>query len=177
MTIKEESIIKNKKENNLQPLSSVKSSSVYSSKLSSIKNKETGKKRTFLLDRVYATGKRKTAIAKVWMLKKGSGQITVNGKSVQEYFKRAIYRMIIRQPFNILKAHDSYNIDCRVSGSGLSGQAGAIRHGISKALGQISDAFRSTLKSGGFLTRDSRKVERKKYGQPKARKKFQFSKR
>lgn len=134
-------------------------------------------KKIVATDKIYATGKRKTAIAKVWMLKKGSGKITVNGKSIIDYFKRPIYRMIINQPFDIVKAQGSYDIECQVLGSGLSGQAGAIRHGISKALNQISEEFHSTLRSGGFLTRDSRKVERKKYGQPKARKKFQFSKR
>lgn len=128
-------------------------------------------------DKVYATGKRKTAVAKVWMIKKGSGIITVNGKSIIDYFKRPIYRMIINQPFDIVKAQGVYDIECQVLGSGLSGQAGAIRHGISKALNQISDEYHGTLRSGGFLTRDSRRVERKKYGQPKARKKFQFSKR
>jgi small subunit ribosomal protein S9 len=128
-------------------------------------------------NKIYATGKRKTAIAKVWMIKKGSGKITVNGKSIIDYFKRPIYRMIINQPFDIVKAQGVYDIECQVLGSGLSGQAGAIRHGISKALNQISDEYHGTLKSGGFLTRDSRRVERKKYGQPKARKKFQFSKR
>jgi len=129
------------------------------------------------VDKIYATGKRKTAVAKVWMIKKGSGKITVNGKSIIDYFKRPIYRMIINQPFDIVKAQGVYDIECQVLGSGLSGQAGAIRHGISKALNQISDEYHGTLRSGGFLTRDSRRVERKKYGQPKARKKFQFSKR
>lgn len=143
----------------------------------SIVSEKKESKRKVAEDRIYATGKRKTAIAKVWMLKKGSGKITVNGKGIVEYFKRPIYRMIINQPFDIVQAQNSYDIDCQVLGSGLSGQAGAIRHGISKALKQISDEFHRTLRSGGFLTRDSRRVERKKYGQPKARKKFQFSKR
>lgn len=127
--------------------------------------------------KIYATGKRKTAVAKVWMISKGSGKIIVNGKNLIDYFQRPVDRMIINQPFAIVKAEGIYDIECQVLGSGLSGQAGAIRHGISKALNQISDEFHKTLRSGGFLTRDSRKVERKKYGQPKARKKFQFSKR
>lgn len=127
--------------------------------------------------KIYATGKRKTAIAKVWMIGKGSGKIIVNGKNLIDYFQRPVDRMIINQPFAIVKAEGIYDIKCKVLGSGLSGQAGAIRHGISKALNQISDEFHKILRSGGFLTRDSRKVERKKYGQPKARKKFQFSKR
>ena len=127
--------------------------------------------------KIYATGKRKTAIAKVWMISKGSGKIIVNGKNLIDYFQRPVDRMIINQPFAIVKAEGIYDIECNVLGSGLSGQAGAVRHGISKALNQISDEFHKTLRSGGFLTRDSRKVERKKYGQPKARKKFQFSKR
>ncbi|WPX97302.1 30S ribosomal protein S9 [Candidatus Bandiella euplotis] len=127
--------------------------------------------------RVYATGKRKTAVAKVWMTTKGTGKIMVNGKPVTEYFQRPVYKTLINQPFCLLKADGVYDVDCQVSGSGLSGQAGAIRHGISKALNQISEEFRQALRSGGFLTRDSRQVERKKYGQPKARKRFQFSKR
>ena len=125
----------------------------------------------------YATGRRKMSIAKVWMINKGSGKITVNGKNLTEYFQRPLYRMIINQPFGIVKAECMYDVECKVLGGGLSGQAGAIRYGISKALNQVSEEFRKTLRNGGFLTRDSRKVERKKYGQPKARKKFQFSKR
>ena len=127
--------------------------------------------------KIYATGKRKTSIAKVWMMNKGSGKITVNGKSLIEYFQRPLYKMIIGQPFKVVQAEGIYDIECQVLGGGLSGQAGAIKHGISKALNQISEEFHSILKSSGFLTRDSRRVERKKYGQPKARKKFQFSKR
>lgn len=126
--------------------------------------------------RVYATGKRKTAVAKVWMTK-GTGKILINGKNLADYFQRPAYKMVINQPFALLKVEDTFDVNCQVLGSGLSGQAGAIRHGISKALNEMNEEFRQALRSGGFLTRDSRKVERKKYGQPKARKKFQFSKR
>lgn len=125
----------------------------------------------------YATGKRKTAIAKIWILSGGSGKITINGKNILKYFKRATYRTIINQPFEILQVKGMYNVQCKVLGSGLSGQAGAIAHGISKALNQVNIEFHETLKRASLLTRDSRQVERKKYGQPKARKKFQFSKR
>lgn len=175
MTIKEKIIIKNEERSNNELLPDNKSIGENQNGILSQENKE--RKKVISADKVYATGKRKTAIAKVWMSKRGNGHVMVNGKSIQEYFKRAIYRMIIKQPFDILKAQDSYDIKCQVSGSGLSGQAGAIKHGISKALAQVSESFYRTLKSGGFLTRDSRKVERKKYGRPKARKKFQFSKR
>ena len=163
MNNKEESIKENQKE-----VINVKITPI--SKVSTIQ-------KTVLVNSIYATGKRKTAIAKVWMIKKGSGQITVNGRKITDYFKRPIYRMIINQPFDIVKENNSYDVKCQVLGSGLSGQAGAIRHGISKALNQVNDEFHTILRSGGFLTRDSRRVERKKYGQPKARKKFQFSKR
>ena len=172
---KEESKIKVAPQAKPKPKSKTVIKTESASKSITVKKKES--KKIVATDKIYATGKRKTAIAKVWMLKKGSGKITVNGKSIIDYFKRTIYRMIINQPFDIVKAQGSYDIVCQVLGSGLSGQAGAIRHGISKALNQISDEFHSTLRSGGFLTRDSRKVERKKYGQPKARKKFQFYKR
>lgn len=129
--------------------------------------------------RIYATGKRKTAVAKVWIsfVDACPGTITINGLDVLSYFKRPVDRMIINQPLGLLKINNSYNINCQVSGSGLSGQAGAIRHGLSKALKEVDSQFHKTLRNIGFLTRDSRKVERKKYGQPKARKKFQFSKR
>ena len=126
---------------------------------------------------VYATGKRKTAIAKVWITSNGVGRIVVNKKNITDYFQRSVNRMIVNQPFLIIDADKMYNVECQVLGSGLSGQAGAIRHGISRALKKLSNEFHQRLRSGGFLTRDSRKVERKKYGQPKARKKFQFSKR
>ena len=126
---------------------------------------------------IYATGKRKTAIAKVWLIAKGSGQMIVNGKDIATYFKRSLCIMLINQPFEMLRIKNLYDIKCQVFGSGLSGQAGAIRHAISKALKQIDTKFHRSLRNAGFLTRDSRQVERKKYGQPKARKQFQFSKR
>ncbi len=126
--------------------------------------------------RAYATGKRKNAVARVW-IKPGAGRITVNTKDDQEYFGRAVLQMIVRQPFVAANRSDQYDVVCTVSGGGLSGQAGAVRHGISKALLAYEPALRGVLKSGGFLTRDSRVVERKKYGRAKARRSFQFSKR
>ena len=126
--------------------------------------------------RSYATGKRKNAVARV-SIKPGSGKITVNGKTSEVYFARPTLRMIIAQPFGTTNRNDQYDVWCTVSGGGLSGQAGAVRHGISKALTYYEPALRPTLKLAGFLTRDSRVVERKKYGKPKARRSFQFSKR
>ncbi|GJL92044.1 30S ribosomal protein S9 [Hyphococcus sp.] len=128
------------------------------------------------LGRSYATGKRKTAVARVW-IKPGSGKITVNGKDQAEYFGRAVLQMIIKQPLIAADRNNQYDVVCTVAGSGPSGQAGAVRHGISKALTYYEPSLRSVLKKGGFLTRDSRTVERKKYGRKKARKSFQFSKR
>lgn len=131
--------------------------------------------------RAYATGKRKNAIARVW-LKPGSGQITVNGRDQSVYFARPVLRMMLAQPFQVtnrLREDGSaeYDVVCTVVGSGLSGQAGAVRHGISKALADFEPDLRKALKDVGFLTRDSRVVERKKYGKAKARRSFQFSKR
>ncbi len=126
--------------------------------------------------RAYATGKRKTAIARVW-IKPGSGRITVNKKDHSEYFGRAVLQMIIKQPLTAAERNDQYDVICTVKGSGPSGQAGAVRHGIAKALTHFEPSLRSVLKKGGFLTRDSRVVERKKYGRAKARRSFQFSKR
>ena len=128
------------------------------------------------LGRSYATGKRKDAVARVW-LKQGPGKITINGKSSDEYFARPVLRMLINQPLVAAQRKDEFDINCSVTGGGLSGQAGAVRHGISKALVLFEPELRKTLKSGGFLTRDSRVVERKKYGRRKARRSFQFSKR
>ncbi|MEX6633920.1 30S ribosomal protein S9 [Hyphococcus lacteus] len=128
------------------------------------------------LGRSYATGKRKTAVARVW-IKPGAGKITVNGKDQTEYFGRAVLQMIIKQPLVAVERETQFDVVCTVSGSGPSGQAGAVRHGISKALTYYEPALRSVLKKGGFLTRDSRVVERKKYGRKKARRSFQFSKR
>ena len=126
--------------------------------------------------RAYATGKRKNAIARVW-IKPGSGRMTVNGKEVSMYFGRPVLQMMVRQPFDRAERSDQYDVMATVTGGGLSGQAGAVRHGISKALVNFEPTLRPTLKSGGFLTRDSRVVERKKYGRAKARRSFQFSKR
>jgi small subunit ribosomal protein S9 len=126
--------------------------------------------------RAYATGKRKNAIARVWV-KPGKGKITVNGKDSDAYFARPVLRMMIAQPFRITERDGQYDVMCTVVGSGLSGQAGAVRHGISKALSDFEPPLRPTLKHAGFLTRDSRVVERKKYGRKKARRSFQFSKR
>ena len=128
------------------------------------------------LGRAYATGKRKDAVARVW-LKRGSGKITVNGRDIEVFFARPTQRMLINQPFTVAGRADQYDVVCTVKGGGLSGQAGAVRHGISWALTRFEPALRPTLKSGGFLTRDARVVERKKYGRPKARRSFQFSKR
>jgi len=126
--------------------------------------------------RSYATGKRKNAIARVW-IKPGKGTITVNGREVETYFARPVLRMLINQPFSTVEREGQYDVVCTVTGGGLSGQAGAVRHGISKALTYYEPALRGSLKAGGFLTRDSRVVERKKYGRAKARRSFQFSKR
>jgi len=126
--------------------------------------------------RAYSTGKRKNAIARVW-IKPGSGKITINGKDQLQYFAREILRMMIAQPLEVTDRLTQFDVDCTVQGSGLSGQAGAIRHGLSHALTHYEPALRPVLKPHGFLTRDSRVVERKKYGRAKARKSFQFSKR
>lgn len=126
--------------------------------------------------RSYATGKRKNAIARVW-LKRGQGRITVNGKDQTEYFARPVLQMIIGQPFHVSDRNGQFDVVCTVKGGGLSGQAGAVRHGISKALTLFEPDLRPVLKKGGFLTRDPRVVERKKYGRAKARRSFQFSKR
>lgn len=126
--------------------------------------------------RAYATGKRKDAVARVW-IKPGHGRITVNGKEEKIYFARPVLRMILRQPLIAVNRDGQFDVVCSVAGGGLSGQAGAVRHGISKALALYETGLRPTLKQGGFLTRDPRVVERKKYGHPKARRSFQFSKR
>jgi small subunit ribosomal protein S9 len=126
--------------------------------------------------RAYATGKRKDAVARVW-IKPGSGKITVNTRTVEVYFARPVLRMMIQQPLVSSNRQGQYDVICTVSGGGLSGQAGAVRHGLSKALTNFEPELRGVLKKGGFLTRDSRVVERKKYGRAKARRSFQFSKR
>jgi len=126
--------------------------------------------------RAYATGRRKDAVARVW-LKPGSGKITVNGRDSEVYFARPTLRLVINQPFGVAEREGQYDVVCTVKGGGLSGQAGAVKHGISQALTKFEPALRSAVKHAGFLTRDSRTVERKKYGKAKARRSFQFSKR
>ncbi len=128
------------------------------------------------LGRAYATGRRKNAVARVW-IKPGPGKITINGKELEKYFARPALQMILRQPLEAAERLDQYDVICTVSGGGLSGQAGAVRHGIARALVNYEPALRPVLKKGGFLTRDARVVERKKYGRRKARRSFQFSKR
>ncbi|WP_428925165.1 30S ribosomal protein S9 [Marinibacterium sp. SX1] len=128
------------------------------------------------LGRSYATGKRKDAVARVW-IKPGSGKVTVNGKEIQVYFGRPVLQMILRQPFTVAGVEGQFDVMATVKGGGLSGQAGAVKHGISKALQLYDPSLRPALKAAGFLTRDSRVVERKKYGRAKARRSFQFSKR
>lgn len=128
------------------------------------------------LGRSYATGKRKNAVARVWV-KPGTGKVTVNGKEMSAYFARPVLQMILKQPFTVANVEGQFDVMATVVGGGLSGQAGAVKHGISKALQLYEPGLRGALKAAGFLTRDSRVVERKKYGKAKARKSFQFSKR
>ncbi|MFV0335667.1 MAG: 30S ribosomal protein S9 [Tropicimonas sp.] len=128
------------------------------------------------LGRAYATGKRKAAVARVW-IKPGNGKVTVNGRDIAVYFARPVQQLILNQPFQIAGVEGEFDVIATVKGGGLSGQAGAVKHGISKALQLYDPALRSALKAAGFLTRDSRVVERKKFGRRKARRSFQFSKR
>ena len=128
------------------------------------------------LGRSYATGKRKDAVARVW-IKPGSGKVVVNGKPMNEYFARPVLQMILKQPFTVSGTEGQFDVMATVAGGGLSGQAGAVKHGISKALQIYEPSLRGALKAAGFLTRDSRVVERKKFGKRKARRSFQFSKR
>ena len=126
--------------------------------------------------RSYATGKRKDAVARVWVMP-GKGNITINDKSMDEYFARPVLKMVINQPFVVANRENEFDVVCTVKGGGLSGQAGAIKHGIAKALNEYEPELRTVLKQAGFLTRDDRVVERKKYGKAKARRSYQFSKR
>ena len=128
------------------------------------------------LGRAYATGRRKDAVARVWV-KPGTGKVTVNGRDQEVYFARPTLRLIINQPFSVTDREGQYDVICTVKGGGLSGQAGAVKHGIAQALTKYEPALRPAVKREGFLTRDSRTVERKKYGRAKARRSFQFSKR
>jgi small subunit ribosomal protein S9 len=137
---------------------------------------ETREPKRDALGRSYATGRRKDAVARVWV-KPGKGEMTVNGKRVGQYFARPVLRMLITQPFLVADRYNQFDVYCTVTGGGLSGQAGAVRHGISRALTYYEPELRSILKAAGFLTRDPRVVERKKYGRAKARRSFQFSKR
>ena len=128
------------------------------------------------LGRAYATGRRKDAVARVW-IKPGTGKITINGRDQEVYFARPTLRLVINQPFGVAEREGQYDVVCTVKGGGLSGQAGAVKHGISQALTRYEPVLRAPVKAAGFLTRDSRTVERKKYGNAKARRSFQFSKR
>lgn len=134
------------------------------------------KAKTDAQGRAYGTGRRKDAVARVWV-KPGKGNIVINGREAEKYFARPVLRMIINQPFVALDRAGAFDVFVTVVGGGLSGQAGAVRHGISRALDNFNPDFHKALRSGGFLTRDSRVVERKKYGKAKARRSFQFSKR
>lgn len=134
------------------------------------------KQRVDAKGRAYATGRRKDATARVWV-KPGKGKVTVNGRDVKEYFARPVLQMIVKQPFDVANRNGQYDVNILVAGGGLSGQAGAVKHGISRALTYLETELRSPLKKAGFLTRDARMVERKKYGRKKARRRFQFSKR
>lgn len=127
-------------------------------------------------DTFYGTGRRKRSVARVW-LKPGTGEFTVNRKSLDDYFNRETLKMIALQPLHLLELQDKYDLKVTVCGGGVSGQAGAVKHGIARALLQSNEEFRSNLRQAGFLTRDSREKERKKYGQKGARARFQFSKR
>ncbi len=139
-------------------------------------NEETKAVKLDAQGRAYGTGRRKNAVARVWV-KPGKGSFTVNGKELTKYFARPVLRMIVNQPFVTLDRVGAFDVFCTVEGGGLSGQAGAVRHGLSRALDGFSPEFHKALRSCGFLTRDSRVVERKKYGRRKARRRFQFSKR
>ena len=146
--------------------------------LTNLQSDQKGKQKVKLdfKDSTYATGRRKRSIARVW-IKKGSGKIFVNGKEMIQYFKRPAHQIIVTKPLEVINAMNQYDIKCNVKGGGLSGQAGAIIHGISRALVNMDNSLKKILKKNKFTTRDSRKVERKKYGHRKARRSFQFSKR
>lgn len=144
--------------------------------IAAVEVEEVRKPKIDALGRSYGTGRRKDSTARVW-LKRGSGKVTVNGRTIETYFARPTLRMVLNQPFDALNERDKFDVICTVKGGGLSGQAGAVRHGISRALDHFNPDFHKALRQGGFLTRDSRVVERKKYGKAKARRSFQFSKR
>ena len=162
----------------IESLKDLKSASAKVAKAAVSANSETvvNKPKRDKFGRSYATGKRKDAVARVW-IKPGKGNITINEKSIDQYFARPVLKMIINQPFEISNRVNEFDFVCTVKGGGLSGQAGAIKHGISKALNEYEPELRTVLKKAGFLTRDDRTVERKKYGRAKARRSYQFSKR
>ena len=141
-----------------------------------VEGEEVKKPKLDKFGRAYGTGRRKDAVARVWV-KRGSGKVEVNGKKLEQYFARPVLRMVINQPFVSLNEVDKFDVIATVIGGGLSGQAGAVRHGIARALDNYDPTFRKALRQRGYLTRDSRVVERKKYGRAKARRSFQFSKR
>ena len=155
----------------LESLQEIKSATTSSSEVKVARKANKDK-----LGRSYATGKRKDAVARVWIMP-GKGNVTINDKNIDAYFARPVLKMIINQPFEITNRINEFDVVCTVKGGGLSGQAGAIKHGISKALNEYEPELRTVLKQAGFLTRDDRVVERKKYGKAKARRSFQFSKR
>lgn len=155
----------------IESLQEIKSAAVVSEETKVVRKANKDKQ-----GRSYATGKRKDAVARVWIMP-GKGNITINEKSLDQYFARPVLKMIINQPFEITNRMNEFDVVCTVKGGGLSGQAGAIKHGISKALNEYEPELRTVLKQAGFLTRDDRVVERKKYGKAKARRSYQFSKR
>lgn len=162
----------------IESLQDLKSASAKVAKAAVSANSETvvSKPKRDKFGRSYATGKRKDAVARVW-IKPGKGNIVINEKSIEQYFARPVLKMIINQPFEVANRINEFDVVCTVKGGGLSGQAGAIKHGISKALNEYEPELRAVLKKAGFLTRDDRTVERKKYGKAKARRSYQFSKR
>lgn len=160
----------------IESLKDIKSASVKAAAASVSSESVVRKAKRDKQGRSYATGKRKDAVARVW-IKPGKGNITINEKSIEQYFARPVLKMIINQPFEVANRENEFDVICTVKGGGLSGQAGAIKHGISKALNEYEPELRAVLKKAGFLTRDDRTVERKKYGKAKARRSYQFSKR
>ena len=160
----------------IESLKDIKSASVKAAASASSSEAVVRKAKKDKFGRSYATGKRKDAVARVW-IKPGKGNITINEKSIDQYFARPVLKMIINQPFEVANRVNEFDVICTVKGGGLSGQAGAIKHRIYKALNEFEPELRAVLKKAGFLTRDDRVVERKKYGRAKARRSYQFSKR
>ena len=160
----------------IESLKDIKSASVKAAASASSSEAVVRKAKKDKFGRSYATGKRKDAVARVW-IKPGKGNVTINEKSIDQYFARPVLKMIINQPFEVANRENEFDVICTVKGGGLSGQAGAIKHGIAKALNEYEPELRTVLKKAGFLTRDDRVVERKKFGKAKARRSYQFSKR